>query len=85
MLDSLVIRLWKVPHLARPMVWAPERAVMSRALRPLDLNMEMRVEREAEGGGRLELAALWLAVLESRRPSCTFQEGPPSCTYIEFK
>ncbi|OAY84397.1 hypothetical protein ACMD2_02060 [Ananas comosus] len=55
------------------MVWAPESAVMSRAVRPLAANLEMRVERSELGPGRSEFAVLWLAVVASRRPSRTFQ------------
>ncbi|CAL9763134.1 unnamed protein product [Musa acuminata subsp. burmannicoides] len=48
----------KFPHCAWPMVWAPERAVMSRALRPLAANEDMRVERPEEGPGRSSGARL---------------------------
>jgi len=41
-------------------------------------NREMSVPRLAVGGGRLLLAREALAVVESRRPSGTFQVGPPS-------
>ncbi|URE48704.1 hypothetical protein MUK42_13791 [Musa troglodytarum] len=59
----------KVPHDAWPMVWVPESAVMSRALRPLAFNLETRSERLEENEGRSRLASPWLAVLASRRPS----------------
>ncbi|URE17162.1 hypothetical protein MUK42_11305 [Musa troglodytarum] len=65
---------------AWPMVWAPESAVMSRALRPLAAKEETSWERLEPGLGRLLLAALWLAVVASLRPSCTVHVGPPSCT-----
>lgn len=52
---------------------------MSRAFRPWAANKEIKVLRLAEGGGRLVLAALWLAVLASFLPNGTGQEGPPNC------
>lgn len=52
---------------------------MSRALRPLEENMERRVERLEVGAGIWLLAALRLAVLASLRPSGTVHDGPPSC------
>ena len=72
------MRLRKVVHRACPMVCAPDSAVMSRADRPCLLNSEMSVPRLAVDCGRLLLARDALAVVESRRPSGTFQVGPPS-------
>ena len=74
------MRLRKKRQRARPTVWAPESAVMSRAERPLAANAETRDAVLEPGPGRLALAALWLAVRESFRPSCTFHVGPPSCS-----
>jgi hypothetical protein len=78
MLVSLYMRVRNVVHRARPIVWPPESAVMSRALSPLAANWEVRVVRLANGDGSWALAALWLAVLASLRPSGTVHEGPPS-------
>lgn len=61
-----------------PIVWAPLRAVMSRAVRFLAANREIRVARLAVGGGRLTFAASKLAVLESFLPSDTVHLGPPN-------
>jgi hypothetical protein len=52
---------------------------MSCGERLLLPNMEMNVARLEPGPGMFVLAALWLAVRESVRPSGTFQVGPPSC------
>lgn len=76
---SLYMRLRNTIHLACPIVCPPESAVISLALKPLAENMEIRVERLEAGDGIWELAALWLAVLASLRPSCTVHVGPPSC------
>jgi hypothetical protein len=51
---------------------------MSVAESPLLANVEMSVERLEPELGRLALARDWLAVVESRRPSGTFQVGPRS-------
>lgn len=53
---------------------------MSRALRPLAENMEIKVARLEDGAGIWVLAALWLAVLASLRPNGTAHDGPPSST-----
>ena len=66
------------------MVWPPERAVKSRALRPLAANMEVRVARLENGEGIWVLAALWFAVLASLRPRGTAHEGPPSYKRIKI-
>jgi hypothetical protein len=73
------MRLRKNWHCDLPMVCAPDSAVMSRADRPWFPNMVMSVARLEPGPGRLALAALWLAVRESLRPSGTLHVGPPSC------
>lgn len=65
-------------HRAMPMVWAPLKAVMSRAVRFLEAKREMRVARLAVAGGRLAFAALSLAVLVSFLPKGTVHEGPPN-------
>jgi len=44
------------------------------------LKTEMRVVTLEAGDGMSLFARLWLAVVESRRPSGTAQAGPPSCT-----
>ncbi|KAM0850608.1 hypothetical protein ACQ4PT_052952 [Festuca glaucescens] len=62
---------------ARPTVCAPESAVMSRAESPLAANEASCDARLAPGPGRLALAAAWLAVRASFRPSFTVQVGPP--------
>lgn len=72
----------KFLHWARPMVWAPDRTVMSLALRPLAAKREMRVERFPNGGGIWALAALRLAVVASLRPSCTVHACPPNYTQV---
>lgn len=72
------MRVRKVEHCAKPKVWPPERAVMSRALRPFAANIEMRVERLENGEGIWLFAALKLAVLASLLPSGTVHVGPPS-------
>lgn len=54
---------------------------MSLAVKPLAVKLEMRAARSANGDGRLLLAALWLAVLASLRPSGTVHDVPPSCTH----
>jgi len=59
-------------------VWAPESAVMSRAVRFLEAKREMRDERLAVGGGRLAFAALMLADVVSLLPSGTVHVGPPN-------
>lgn len=61
------------------MVWAPDRAVKSRMLRPLEPNAETRELKLEDGPGRLLLAALKLAVRASLRPKRTVHLGPPSC------
>lgn len=80
MLVSLYMRVLKNWHCAWPIVWAPERTVRSLDVRPLDANIEIRVERSEEGPGIWLLAALWLAVLASLLPRGTVHEGPPSST-----
>lgn len=65
-------------HLAKPMAWPPESAVMSLAFRPLAENIEMSVERGANGDGISLFAAVRLAVLASLRPNGTGHVGPPS-------
>jgi hypothetical protein len=57
----------------------PDRATMSLVERPTLLKKEMSWFRLEVGGGRLLLAAAWLAVLASLLPSFTYQSGPPSC------
>ncbi|KAH0448159.1 hypothetical protein IEQ34_021959 [Dendrobium chrysotoxum] len=69
-------------HWACPMVWAPESAVMSRALRPFAANLVMRVERVDDGAGRSLFAVLWLAEVASLRPRATVHFGPPNCTSL---
>ena len=54
---------------------------MSLALKPLAENMEIRVARLDAGDGIWLLAALWLAVLASLRPSGTVHDGPPRCVH----
>lgn len=53
----------------------------SRALRPLAAKAVVSVGRSENGEGSSALAALWLAVLASLRPSATVHEGPPSCHF----
>jgi hypothetical protein len=60
-------------------VCAPESAVISRADSPFAANAAMSDAALEPGPGRLALAALWLAVRESFRPSGTLHVGPPSC------
>lgn len=79
MLVALLTRSRKLAHRAWPIVWLPERAVISAALRPLAENMEIKVERVEVGIGIWALAELRLAVLASLRPNCTVHVGPPSC------
>lgn len=74
----------KLTHWASPMVWAPDKATMSLALRPLAENMEVSVDRLEDAAGIWELAALWLAVLASLRPSATVHDVPPNYTYTHI-
>lgn len=57
---------------------SPERATISLAVRPLFEKDEMRALRLEAGEGRLEFAALKLAVVESLLPNNKFHVGPPS-------
>lgn len=68
----------KVRHWALPIVWAPERAVMSRAVSPFLPKLVIRVVRFDLGLGRSRLASLWLAVLASLRPRANLHDGPPN-------
>lgn len=65
---------------AKPMVWPPDRAVMSWAVRPLAAKAEMRAGRAENGEGIWVFAAAWLVVVASLRPSGTSHVGPPSRT-----
>jgi hypothetical protein len=56
----------------------PERATMSFCERPCAAKRDVRLASPDVGGGMLLLAPLKLAVVESRRPTFTFQFGPPS-------
>ncbi|KAI6673141.1 hypothetical protein NL676_001047 [Syzygium grande] len=56
---------------------APDRVVMSRALRPWVVEEEMRVARLEKGDGIWLLARLKLAILASHRR--TVHDGPPNC------
>lgn len=72
-------------HLAFPIVWLPERATISLALKPCLEKEDMSWLRVEFGPGRLLLAALILAVVESLLPNRTFQLGPPSCNFVTNK
>ena len=58
----------------------PERATMSVVLSPFLAKALMRPLRLAVGPGRSLLARDALAVVASRLPRGTVQDGPPSCT-----
>ena len=73
------MRVRKTVHRAWPMVWLPESAVMSRALKPLLENIEMRVDRLDVGAGIWLFASVWLAVLASLLPNNTVHVCAPSC------
>lgn len=57
----------------RKIIIIPDKATMSVAERPLDLNRWMSWLTVEVAEGRLLLAAFMLAVFESLRPSFTFQ------------
>lgn len=80
MLVSLYNRSRKLVHLACPIVWDPERATISLALKPLFEKEEMIPLRFKVGAGMSLLAVLKLAVVESLLPNWTVQLGPPKAT-----
>ena len=67
-------------HLARPMVWPPDKEATSSSERPSAPNLAMMAARDSVGDGSAVLAREPLAERLSRRPSLTLHDGPLTWT-----